>query len=47
MITIVSATNREGSITYKVANFYSRLLDQMDVNNQIFDLSADPQQKYL
>ncbi len=43
MITIISTTNREGSMTYKVANFYSRLLDQMHVNNQIFDLSLLPQ----
>ena len=29
MITIVSATNREGSATYKVAMLYNYLLDQL------------------
>ena len=42
MITIVSATNREGSLTYKVAMLYSKLLDQINVENQIFDLSLLP-----
>ena len=42
MITIVSATNREGSITYKVAMLYSEILNQMDVKHQIFDLSHLP-----
>lgn len=38
MITIVSTTNREESITYKVALLYSKLLDQMHEEHQIFDL---------
>ena len=42
MITIVSATNREGSITYKVAMLYREILNQMDVKHQIFDLSHLP-----
>ena len=42
MITIVSATNREGSITCKVAMLYSDLLNQMGVKHQIFDLSYLP-----
>ena len=42
MITIVSATNRVGSITYKVAMLYSEILNQMDVKHQIFDLSHLP-----
>ena len=42
MITIVSATNRKGSITYKVAMLYSKILDQVNVENQIFDLSSLP-----
>ena len=42
MITIVSTTNREGSITYKVAMLYSKLLDQIHAKNQIFDLSLLP-----
>ena len=42
MITIVSTTNREGSLTYKVAMLYSKLLDQIHVENQIFDLSLLP-----
>ena len=42
MITIVSATNREDSITYKVSMFYSKLLDQRHVKNQILDLRNLP-----
>ena len=42
MITIVSTTNREGSLTYKVAMLYSKLLNQINVANQIFDLSLLP-----
>ena len=42
MITIVSATNRVGSITCKVAMLYSEILNQMDVKHQIFDLSHLP-----
>ena len=42
MITIVSATNREGSITCKVAMLYSDLLNKMGVKHQIFDLSYLP-----
>jgi len=42
MITIVSTTNREESMTYKVALSYSKLLDQMHVEHQIFDLCHLP-----
>ncbi|PDH47259.1 MAG: NADPH-dependent FMN reductase [Bacteroidetes bacterium MED-G21] len=42
MITIISATNRLGSITYKVAMLYSEVLSKMDVKHQIFDLSHLP-----
>ena len=42
MITIISTTNRMGSITSKVAMLYSELINQMSVNHQIFDLSYLP-----
>ena len=42
MITIVSSTNRECSLTYKVAILYSKILDQMHVKNQILDLRSLP-----
>lgn len=42
MITIVSSTNREGSITLKIAMLYSKLLDQINVENQILDLRLLP-----
>ena len=42
MITIVSTTNRECSLTYKVAMLYSKQLDQIYIENQIFDLSLLP-----
>lgn len=42
MITIVSSTNREGSLTYKIAMLYSKLLDQINVENQILDLRLLP-----
>ena len=42
MITIVSSTNREGSITYKVATLYSKLLQHINVENQILDLRFIP-----
>lgn len=42
MITIVSATNREQSITAKVALIYSELLNQMNEENQIMDLCNLP-----
>lgn len=42
MITIVSATNREDSITAKIALLFSELLNQMNVENQIMDLCNLP-----
>lgn len=42
MITIVSSTNREASITYKIAMLYSKLLNQINVENQILDLRLLP-----
>tara|TARA_A100001015_G_C15036060_1_gene736299 strand:+ start:3608 stop:4129 length:522 start_codon:yes stop_codon:yes gene_type:complete len=42
MITIISSTNREQSYTYKVALFYSKLLDKIYVEHQIFDLRDLP-----
>ena len=42
MITIISATNRKGSITAKVACLYSELLRQIDVENQVMDLCDLP-----
>jgi len=42
MITIISATNREGSMTAKVAELYSELLNQINVENQIMDLCDLP-----
>ena len=42
MITIVSSTNREASITYKIAILYSKLLNKINVENQILDLRLLP-----
>ena len=42
MITIISATNREGSMTAKLAAFYSHLLSQINFENQIMDLCDLP-----
>lgn len=42
MITIISGTNREGSNSLKVAKFYSNLLSNRGVENQILDLSKLP-----
>ena len=42
MITIISATNREGSMTAKVAELYSELLNQINVENQVMDLCDLP-----
>ena len=42
MITIISSTNREGSSTYKVAMLFSKLLDQLNVKSQVFDLRYLP-----
>ena len=42
MITIISATNRKDSLTVKVAEFYSELLSQKKVENQVMDLCDLP-----
>ena len=42
MITIVSATNRENSFTYKVANIYFTCLNNLNVESQIFDFRDLP-----
>lgn len=42
MITVISATNREGSITARVAKLYSGLLNRINVENQIMDLCDLP-----
>jgi NAD(P)H-dependent FMN reductase len=42
MITIISATNRKDSLTVKVAGFYSKLLSQQNVDNQVMDLCDLP-----
>jgi len=42
MITIISATNREDSLTAKVAGVYSQFLNQMNVENQVMDLCDLP-----
>ena len=42
MITIISATHRTDSLTYKVAQFYSRLLTQKNIDNQVLDLAELP-----
>lgn len=42
MITIISATNRKDSLTVKVAEFYSELLSQKKVKNQVMDLCDLP-----
>ena len=35
MITIISATNRKESLTYKIATSYSNLLNDLNIENQI------------
>jgi chromate reductase len=42
MITIISATNREGSVTAKVASVYSNFLSELNVDNQVMDLAELP-----
>lgn len=42
MITVISATNRKDSLTSKVAEFYSELLNQKNVQNQVMDLCELP-----
>lgn len=42
MITIISATNREGSVTAKVAGVYSEYLSDLNVDNQVMDLADLP-----
>jgi NAD(P)H-dependent FMN reductase len=42
MITIISATNRKNSLTLKIAEFYSELLKQNNVENQVMDLCDLP-----
>jgi len=42
MITIISATNRKESLTFKVAQFYSKLLTSKNVPNQVMDLCDLP-----
>mgnify|MGYP001345103178 CR=1 FL=1 len=42
MITIISATNRKESLTYKIATSYSSLLNDLNIENQIMDLCDLP-----
>ena len=42
MITIISATNRKDSLTYKIAKNYSVLLKNQNIENQIMDLCDLP-----
>lgn len=42
MISIISATNRENSLTYKVAAFYSNLLSEKGCENKVLSLSDLP-----
>tara|TARA_B110000196_G_scaffold317659_1_gene331240 strand:+ start:1028 stop:1549 length:522 start_codon:yes stop_codon:yes gene_type:complete len=42
MITIISATNRRDSLTVKVANYYSKLLANKNISNQVMDLCELP-----
>ena len=42
MITIISATNREASVSAKVAGIYSAFLSELNVDNQVMDLSELP-----
>ena len=42
MITIISATNRKESLTYKIATNYSNLLNDLNIENQIMDLCDLP-----
>jgi chromate reductase len=42
MITVISATNRNNSLTCKIASNYSRLLDESGFDNQLFSLCDLP-----
>jgi NAD(P)H-dependent FMN reductase len=42
MITIISATHREESLTAKVADIYSEFLNQLNIENQVFYLKDLP-----
>ena len=42
MITIISATNRKDSLTNKVTLFYSQLLTNNNIKNQVMDLCDLP-----
>ena len=42
MITIISATHRKDSLTYKIARSYSDLLNGQNIENQIMDLCDLP-----
>ena len=42
MITIISATNRKDSLTIKVAGYYSKLLSNENIKNQVMDLCYLP-----
>ena len=42
MITIISATHREDSLTAKVADIYSEFLNQLNIENQVFYLKDLP-----
>jgi len=42
MITIISATNRNNSLTRKIATNYSQLLDESGCDNQLFTLCDLP-----
>lgn len=43
MITIISATNRPNSNTFKLASFYSQLLEKQQVKWQILSLESVPE----
>lgn len=42
MITIVCSTNRKNSVSKTVSNIYNKILDDLDVESQILDLSDLP-----
>ena len=42
MITIIAGTNREGSNSKKVADFYSKIMTDLNVENQVLDLKDLP-----
>lgn len=42
MITIVSSTNRPGSYTRRVANFYSQRMSTRNIENHLFSLEQMP-----